>query len=109
MGMDAETSVWVGYDSDKVFERLPNEVRNQIEGDGEIEVGKVAVSEFYVSGKRVGLGVELLCHYRHHEPKEVDLEELARKASELKLKVASIFRIWGIDDEPRVLLTSDLS
>jgi len=109
MGMDAKTHVWVGYRADDVFEKLPEEIANQIENDGDIDVDGVVVRDFRVADERAGLGVELLHHDWDYGPKEVDLDGLAKKASGLKPKVAQIFKSWGINEEPNVLIASDFS
>ena len=109
MGMDAKTDVWVGYDADKVFGRLPDEVVSQLENRGDIEVDGVLIRDYFVSDERVGLGVELLYHDWDYGLKEIDLDDLTKKASELKSKVSQIFKGWGIDDEPKVLLASSFS
>jgi hypothetical protein len=109
MGMDAKTHVWVGYDAEQVFGKLPDEIADEIENAGEIKVDGVVIRDFHVTDDRVGLGAGLLYHDWDYGLKEIDLDDLAEKASHLKLKVAQIFKGWGIDDEPKVLLASNFS
>lgn len=109
MGMDAKTHVWVGYDAEQVFGKLPDEVVDQFENEGEVKIDGVVIRDFFVSEERAGLGVELLYHDWDYGLKEVDLDDLSREASELKSKVAQIFKGWGINDEPKVLLASNFS
>jgi hypothetical protein len=109
MGMAARTCVWVGYDAREAFGRLPDEISDKFKEEGEVEVNGVVIRDFFVGRERTGLGVELLCHDWNYDLKELDLAPLARKASKLKPRVSQIFKVWGVDDEPKVLLASDFS
>lgn len=109
MGMDVKVHVWVGYDAEQVFGKLPSEVVDQFENEGEVKVDGVVIRDFFVSEERAGLGADLLFHDWDYGLKEVDLDDLSKKASELKLRVAQIFKGWGIEDDPKVLLAADYS
>ncbi len=110
MGQDATTKVWVGSNDTGILERLPKEVLSELEEnwDGLVADG-VQLQTFRVHDEVEGLGVQLLDHDWNNGPKELNLGELAMKAAELQIKVAAIFKRWGIVDEPKVFLATDFS
>lgn len=105
--MNVVTRVWIGYIEKDVCGKLPDKIMNRFECEEEIKIEEIGISRFYsCDNDCAGIGVELLCYDWLDEAIEVDLNGLAEKVVKLKPKVTRIFKAWGVNDEPKVLLAT---
>jgi len=104
--MTPKTYILLGYDAEEVLNRLPEEIADRFYKEEEIEVDGVILFYLRCGDDPEGLGVRILNHRWYDGSREIDFNALAKLVEELKPKATKIFKSWGINDEPKVLLYS---
>ena len=114
MGMDARVDIWVGAKLESGVDvndivTLSDEQKQELEEEGEVSADGMTIRLFSSCDERVGFGVELFSHDWDGGVVELDLIKLACDADKLIERVGKIFREWGYEKKPEVLLMTDFS
>lgn len=111
MGLDADTVIWLGVgekELDEVISGLLDEMCDELEDRGQIQIAGLTFRKFYHAEETVGFGVELLNHSWRDGDVNFDLASLFKKVQDLMPKAVKVFEAMNIKVEPKVWLGTHL-
>ena len=118
MGLDANTVIWLGVlirmgdtisgQATNPLDNAPDEIYDQLEDEGEIQVAGLNFRKFYHADEPVGFGVELLNRGWRDDSKELNLVAINQEVQALIPRVREAFSVLKITVEPKVWLGTHL-
>ena len=114
MGVDASTQIWLGFKVNyrreliSLLGELPEELYDELQEQGEIEMNGLKFRIFKHAYDPVGFGIELLDQGWRDVPTVFDLTALTKKVQEMTPRVVQTLKTVGITNEPNVWLATNL-
>ena len=114
MGVDASTQIWLGFKVNyrreliSLLGELPEELYDELQEQGEIEMNGLKFRIFKHAYDPVGFGIELLDQGWRDGPTVFDLTALTKKVQEMTPRVVQTLKTVGITNEPNVWLATNL-